>query len=123
MINENCFILCLYFPVLSILIARKNFTKSYDYSLIAFKGDPVYIIQGNKQNEKWLWCDVKGIKAWIPEDYIDKDKSILTMDYDSTELNVRNGEKLEILCTVHQWSWVRNEEKQEGWVPCEIFFP
>lgn len=48
---------------------------------------------------------------------VGRDRAALLEDYDSTELTVHAGDRVEILRRLAAWSWCRDGSGGEGWVP------
>ena len=68
----------------------------------------------------WVWCiNELGNGRWIPENYlkISEDSCRILRDYDSTELTVKVGDKLEIEKIESEWIWATNKKRKQGWVP------
>jgi len=58
---------------------------------------------------------------WVPSVYLDQTGTSgrLKCDYVVTELNVAQGERLEIIGEESGWFWCRKETGENGWVPAE----
>ncbi len=70
----------------------------------------------------WIWCvNQAGKEGWVPEPYLEVDGSSGTgnRDYDAVELDIEEGEYLDVLDEVNGWCWCRDTKGKTGWVPTE----
>jgi hypothetical protein len=75
----------------------------------------------------WGWCVLpSGAGAWTPLSMIDPGGDLggplpvqanLLEDYDSTELTVQAGERVEVLREANGWYWAEDASGQRGWIP------
>lgn len=92
----------------------------------AVRGDRVTILQHESRPEwkGWIRCSLAGGKAgWISESYLDMDgaRAVLNQDYDAREVEVRVGERIELLREDHGWTWIRRVDGREGWIPSQNY--
>ena len=106
------------------LIARKNFLKSYNYSIKAFHGDTCKIMKKNDQFEGWVWCELNGVQAWVHGSFlqISGNEGKFLEKYDSMELNVNEGDRLETLRNLNGWMYVKADSGEYGWLPSSVFY-
>ncbi|MCG3227630.1 MAG: hypothetical protein H7645_11990 [Candidatus Heimdallarchaeota archaeon] len=105
------------------LVIREH-KNEFSIPLKLHKGE---IVQGKEKETKfegWLWCINKNdVGAWVPKSYLKLSKNPgfyeVLQDYDSTELDVKIGDKVKIINEVSCWFLVMKEENIEGWVPKE----
>ncbi len=79
---------------------------------------------GNKDHV-WLWavCDA-GRGGWVARDFPqmgEDGRPRAPYDYDSIELNVMPGERLQVLEETSGWALCRNGQNEAGWVPVRVF--
>ncbi|NPV59300.1 MAG: hypothetical protein HPY75_06515 [Actinobacteria bacterium] len=70
--------------------------------------------------EGWVWCvNREGRGAWVPEGFVTRRGGVCTAlrDYDSSELNVRAGDVVEVHEEAAGWLWCRDREGRWGWIP------
>ena len=92
--------------------------------------DPIHVEQGeivtlDLEKETsiagWVWCtDARGKGGWVPKGYLKKqDETTAKMlsAYNAIELTIQVGELLTVYKEESDFYWVRNEDRQEGWVP------
>ncbi len=98
--------------------------------LVLHAGDNIQ--PGTETNEEkwkgWIWAENESNSGWVPFQILDiaEDKSTAKVleNYSSQELDVDEGESVEVIRSLYGWSWVRNTaSKSEGWIPDEIMQP
>lgn len=105
-------------------------SRSYDpenpEALITGKGEKLKFERKPTDWPGWIWCTASNGKAsWIPESWaeLSGEFCILSRDYNSQELSVKEGETLEVELEESGWAWVRNSAGDYGWVPIERIEP
>lgn len=93
-------------------------------------GDVVDIFHEETSNpewKNWLWCESKvtGISGWIPKQYLDivENTGVANRDYSAVELQVEEGECLEVIFSLNGWLWCENAAGSKGWLPEENLDP
>jgi Variant SH3 domain len=95
---------------------------SFVETLIFHAGDGLAVEDRETVWSGWVWCtDRSGTGAWVPETYIDRDgdRAVALRDYDSMELNVGEGDVLEVMEEAAGWLWCATGKGEKGWVPAE----
>ena len=98
----------------------KNYQSPYPDDVFFNKDEIVRITEKESEWSGWIWCIKKDGKArWVPKDYIEiqDDDAKFIQDYNSKELNVFKGQFLTIAKGSHEWIWVIDENKNDGWIP------
>ena len=98
----------------------KDHKSSFPYALIAVKGDELLVGKEDPEMPNWYWCkNINGVEAWVPITHITilGNKGILTQDYNSVELDVREGEVVQFLGETLGWMECLNYEWRYGWIP------
>jgi hypothetical protein len=70
----------------------------------------------------WIWCtDKNDVQAWVPEAFVSITGSTCRMlrDYCSREIEVRVGDRVEVLETESGWAWVMDHNQERGWTPMD----
>ncbi len=101
----------------------QDWNQSYDPALRVARGDRVLVVR--RDNGKWIgWVcctDKGGLSGWLPEQVLDAvvigKETTATQDFDTIELTVSIGEILFVSNRLNGWTWCRNTQGQEGWVP------
>jgi len=91
---------------------------SFPYSVELKVGEIVAMTE--KEEDGWTWCICKdGLGAWVPKEYLmrEDNKGIALVKYNSTELNVKVGERLSCSKEARGWFWCANQKGERGWVP------
>ena len=106
------------------LIARKNFRKSYNYSIKAFPGDICKIVRRDSQFKEWMWCELNGVQAWVHSSFlqIGGDEGKFLEKYNSMELDINKGDILKILRNLNGWMYVKADSEKYGWLPSSVFY-
>ncbi len=100
-----------------------DWKQSYDPALKVARGDELRVIKEDKRKwAGWVWCtDSSGLSGWLPVQVFDALKigkpNTATKEFNTIELTVSKGEMLFVSNGLNDWSWCRNEQGKEGWVP------
>lgn len=90
-------------------------------------GDPVRVGEESAAYPGWVRITApNGSKTWAPGAYVRGEpgaKGAMTVEYDSTELAVREREEVTVLLEYKGWAWVRMEGGREGWIPLDVLGP
>jgi Variant SH3 domain len=92
-------------------------------------GDEVTVGRRSERWPAWVMCHAAdGMSGWVPEELLAReapefDQATVLHDYDATELEVPEGEVLEVLSELGGWLWSRTEDGRLGWVPVEETAP
>lgn len=102
----------------------KEHKNEFPLPLIVRKGEILQVKQKKTAQEGWVWCiNKEGLVAWIPKNYLKRTQTLgfyeVLQDYDSTELNVKIGDKIIILKEESNWVWIVTEGNKKGWIPTE----
>ncbi|MEK3745142.1 SH3 domain-containing protein [Brevibacillus sp. FSL K6-0770] len=69
----------------------------------------------------WRYCYTldHSMEGWVPEQIIQaKDKDgIITENYSAKELDVNEGDTVELLQELNGWGWCMSTNREYGWVP------
>ncbi len=107
----------------------QDWNQSYDPALKVARDDQVLAVKRDSGKwAGWIWCTDKcGLSGWLPEQVFDAvvigEENTTSQDSDTVELTVSTGEILFISNRLNEWSWCRNTQGQEGWVPDECLSP
>lgn len=90
---------------------------------VSFKvGDKLTIGERDTEYKGWVKVTTSsGNFGWAPESYINLQSipALATKNYTAKELNTEQGETLEFILSLNEWSWVKNSSREYGWVPNE----
>lgn len=92
---------------------------SYTPALAVRRGEVVTLGRMDPDNPGWRWAENgAGLGGWVPVALIVDDH--LSQDFDSTELTVSEGERVEVLETRAGWHLCRSEPGALGWLPAKV---
>jgi len=87
-------------------------------------GDPVRVGEESAAYPGWIRITApNGSKTWAPIGYVRGEPGRagrLLVDYDSTELAVKERDRVVIALEYKGWGWARTEDRREGWVPLDV---
>ena len=87
-------------------------------------GEVVEVGDRDTQWPAFVFVTTADGSGWVPARYIDIDGSVgvVRVPYDTTELFASKGERVDIVRDdpESEWSWCRNDEGREGWVPHRV---
>jgi len=98
----------------------KDHKASFTYALCAVEGDEVSVGKEDPEMPGWFWCKSgSGVEMWIPRTHmaIEGTKGRFTQDYNSTELDAKAGETVQVLGETLGWAECLNGEWRYGWIP------
>jgi hypothetical protein len=101
---------------------RKPHQPSFDYHVLLKQGETVEYERRPSDSPGWIWCIPFNKKpCWVPETWlqIQGNHGVVLKYYDSRELNVMQGEEVEIEIQESGWAWVTNSKKERGWIPAD----
>jgi len=102
------------------LVVTKEHYPTFPYVMIIKVGEKLIVEKKETIYNNWVWVtSIDGNSCWIPESFlnINNCEGIAKENYDSTELNVKQGEQLIFYREVAKWYWVKNSNGKFGWVP------
>jgi len=98
------------------------YEAAYDGSLRLRPGDIVTVGDGDDRWPAFRWCTTRGGAAgWVPENYLEirGETGRAVREYDTNELTVVIGERLEVLAEMGGWLRCRHPSGELGWLPAE----
>jgi hypothetical protein len=98
----------------------KEHKPSFEQAIKAEKGEEVTVGKEDKDMPGWFWCKNRiGVEAWVPETMLEIQgtQGVFTIDYDSTELKVKEGEIVEYLGETLGWVECLKNDREYGWIP------
>ena len=105
----------------------KSYTPEPGPALRLGSGDPVRVGEESTAYPGWVRITApSGSKTWAPEAYVRAEPSgrgRMKVDYDATELAVRERDRVTILLEVWGWAWVETEDRRQGWIPLDVLGP
>ena len=102
------------------------YEAAYHGELRLRPGDTVTVGDGDDHWPAFRWCTGdRGTVGWVPENYLEIKGEIGTAvrEYDTAELTVEAGERLELLGEVGGWLRCHRATGDEGWLPAENTAP
>ena len=93
---------------------------SFPYAMIAIEGDEVIVGKEDPEMHGWYWCkDKNDVEAWVPASHISiKDgEGIFTQDYNSIELDAKEGDVIQYLGESSGWVECLDGKWKYGWIP------
>ena len=101
----------------------KPYQRPYPNPLAVSAGDEVVPdFERETTIEGWVWCTAgDGRTGWTPQGWLvqDGDTWRIDRDYNSIELTIEVGEKLEVTAEESRFFWATNGRGESGWVPSE----
>lgn len=102
----------------------KPWMQSYSPALSVAEGECVTFGERDDDWPGWVWCRNRdGLGGWLPEDQLSVSASgetaVLMQAFDTVELTVEFGERLEGFEQRSGWIWCRNAVGRKGWVPSD----
>jgi hypothetical protein len=98
----------------------KDHKASFTYALFAVEGDEVSMGKEDLEMPGWFWCKSKnGVEMWVPNTHLKiTDKTgYFTQDYNSTELDAKVDESVQVIGESLGWAECLNGEWRYGWIP------
>lgn len=98
----------------------KEHKASFTYALIAVEGDEVTVGREDPEMPGWFWCkNKKGVEMWVPRTHLRIEGQLghFTQDYNSTELDAKMGESVQVLGETMGWAECLDDEWRYGWIP------
>src|SRR5262245_6083820 len=90
-------------------------------------GDPVRVGEESAEYPGWIRITApNGSKTWAPIGYVRGEPGRagrLLVDYDSTELAVKERDSVTVSLEYKGWGWVRTDDRREGWIPLDVLGP
>lgn len=101
---------------------NKAWAKSYDPALAVSKGQALQLVEQSKDAfPGWVWSvDESGLGGWLPDDAVQGkigERGKAGEDFDTVELTVALGERVETGARRRGWVWCTNAGGASGWVP------
>ena len=94
---------------------REGWTASYDPALRVSAGEPLEVGRGDDEWPGWVWCEnATGLGGWLPLETVGDGRAL--EDFDTCELTVAAGERVDPGERRAGWTWCRRGERA-GWVP------
>ncbi len=88
--------------------------------------DDLLVLSGRVDNwdgHQWLWATAgDGREGWVPDNLPVKKAGqfCAAYSYSASELDVKSGDRLDVLAKSHGWAWCANDNKIKGWVPLKV---
>lgn len=89
--------------------------------------EPGDVVQVGDRDAEWpafVFITTPHGSGWVPSRHIDVNgrEGTVLVGYDTTELPVARGEHVEVIRDDSEsgWSWCRNVDGREGWVPQRV---
>lgn len=84
-------------------------------------GQEVVVEKRDTEWPEFVFVTTTHGSGWVPARYLNqtRNKALVRIAYDTTELPTKNGDVLELLKEDARsgWSWCRARNGREGWVP------
>lgn len=109
------------------LTAIENYSICYHDPLDLTPEDFVEVIKSESADSDWFgwhYCkDGTGKEGWISNDYmrVEGKSGKILKNYTAKELDATVGDQFLALYDSCGWSWCRNKNGDEGWLPNNIF--
>ena len=98
------------------------YEAAYDGALRLRPGDTVTVGDGDDRWPAFRWCTTDdGAVGWVPENYLEisGETGRAVRDYDTNELTVVVGDRLQVLAEMGGWLRCRHPSGEVGWLPAE----
>jgi len=99
---------------------------SFNYTMVARDGDLVSVGREDPEMPGWFWCrDARGVEMWVPSTHIHIEgrKAIFNQFYNSTELEAKVGDVVQVLGETLGWAEVLGPDWRYGWIPRDKLAP
>ncbi len=83
-------------------------------------GERLQVGDRGSEWQGWVWCTSSdGESRWVPEAFVERhgEYCLALRNYESTELNVQEGDTLLIMEIESGWGWCTSTDGHNGWVP------
>lgn len=106
--------------------AIENYSICYPEHLNLAPDETVEVIKSEDTNSDWFgwhYCkDKNGKEGWISNDYmiVEGSSGKILKSYTAKELNATVGDEFFVLYNSCGWSWCKNSNGEEGWLPNNI---
>ncbi len=93
---------------------------SFDYTMVAAKGDKVHVGREDPETPGWFWCrNAAGVEMWAPSTHLNirGDEGVFTRDYDSVELDAAVGDVVHCVGEALGWAECIDGDGEYGWIP------
>jgi SH3-like domain-containing protein len=105
----------------------KSYTPEPGSAIQLGAGDPVRVGEESTAYPGWVRITApNGSKTWAPGAYVRGEpgtRGAMTVEYDSTELAVKEREKVTVSLEYKGWAWVRTDDGRAGWIPLGVLGP
>jgi hypothetical protein len=93
----------------------KGYQRSTEYPVFLSRGENVDVLKKDNEQGWFLFKNSNGVEGWAPLKILNG--SMITKNYDSTELTVVKGDILKVYYEETNWYWCKNQEGLKGFVP------
>ena len=105
----------------------KSYTPEPGQAVKLGVGDPVRVGEESSAYPGWVRITTpNGSKTWAPEAYVrgvHGGVGMMLVEYDATELAVKERERVTVLLEYKGWAWIRTDDRREGWIPLNVLGP
>jgi len=100
----------------------KSHVPSFDYQVVMERDEVIRYKRKKTDSSGWIWCtNSRGESCWIPENWVEflGAQGVLKREYNSKELAVHAGDKVEVHLIESGWAWISTAADETGWIPQE----
>ena len=101
----------------------RSYRVAYTDPIKLAVGERVLLAHEDQQWSGWIWCKTRlGQNGWAPKQIFlpaEDGQYAAVEDFDATELNVEQGQQVEVIFELNGWAWCRADGRGAGWVPKE----
>jgi hypothetical protein len=104
----------------------RHHTPIYADPILVRAGDRLAVGREDDEFPGWVWCTAPdGREGWTPLAILRREgpEAVARRDYSAAELEVRRGQRVEVLEELSGWLRVLDADGDEGWVPVECVAP
>ena len=93
----------------------QSYERSTSLPIQLSRSEVITIIKKDEEQGWFLLKTKRGLEGWAPLKILDG--SMITQDYDATELTVIEGDILKVYYEETNWYWCKNQDGLQGFVP------
>lgn len=101
-------------------IVIKPYTAAYITPITVKAGEAITVCEKETEWPGWFWFKTEsGEEGWIPKAYVAsvEDGTIAIHNYTTKEFTAETNEIYELIKSEAGWSFCRNNNMEEGWIP------
>jgi SH3-like domain-containing protein len=98
----------------------RDYRTEYPDPIGLSTGQRVRVGREDDEFPGWRWClAADGRQGWVPVELLrtEGDEAVVSEDYEATELDVCEGDRVTVERERRGWLWVSDARGRRGWIP------